>query len=238
MVNSGALVIGQQLDITVPTGNFGNILAAYYAKSIGLPIGRLVCASNTNNVLADFLATGVYDRRRKLHLTSSPSMDILVSSNFERALFHLSNGDAELVRDLMKKLSEDGIYHAPEALKRAFDSELIGGWCDESRVNATIKKIWEQSGYLLDPHTAVAVAVAGDKLNMNPMLTVSTASPFKFTEAVCAALSNEGSTVEDLERHTKQTAPEPLRNLNSRTVRFSDLAEKSELINRVIECCS
>jgi len=235
MANNGTILIGQKMDITVPTGNFGNILAAYYAKSIGLPIGRLVCASNANNVLADFLAIGMYDRRRKLHLTSSPSMDILVSSNFERALFHLSNGDAELVRDLMRKLSEEGIYTAPDALKQAFDRELTGGWCDEFRVTEMIKSVWEREGYLLDPHTAVAVAVARDNLTENTMLTVSTASPFKFSEAVCAALGATGGTVEDLEAFTGQTAPEPLRNLGAKAVRFTGVAEKSELKKWVLK---
>ncbi|MCL2080474.1 MAG: threonine synthase [Oscillospiraceae bacterium] len=227
MVGNGTLSAGRKLDITVPTGNFGNILAANYAKMIGLPVGRLICASNSNNVLADFLATGVYDRRRKLRLTSSPSMDILVSSNFERALFHLSGGDAELVRALMSKLSADGIYTAPAALKRAFDGELTGGWCDEKRVSETIKSVWEQDGYLLDPHTAVAAAVARENLTENPMLIVATASPFKFTESVCAALGAEGDTLEALETAAKQTAPGPLRNLGAKAVRFTSVTEKS-----------
>lgn len=229
MVASGKFSVGHKLDITVPTGNFGNILAAYYAKSIGLPLGRLICASNSNNVLADFLSTGVYDRRRKLHLTTSPSMDILVSSNFERALFHLSNGDAELVSDLMQKLSTDGIYTAPPVLKQAFDNVFTGGWCDEEKAAEIIKSAWNENNVLLDPHTAVAVAVARENLTENPMLVVSTASAYKFTEAVCSALSIDGDNIEALEAYTGQTAPEPLKNLDSKAVRFNGTAEKTEM---------
>lgn len=229
MVTNGKLSVGQKLDITVPTGNFGNILAAYYAKSIGLPLGRLVCASNSNNVLTDFLSTGVYDCRRKLHLTTSPSMDILVSSNFERALFHLSNDDAELVSDLMQKLDTDGIYTAPPALKQAFDNVFTGGWCGEEKAAEIVKTAWNENKVLLDPHTAVAVAVARENLTDNPMLVVSTASAYKFTEAVCPALNIKGDTVEALETYTGQTAPEPLKNLGSKAVRFTDTAERTEM---------
>ncbi|MCL1820657.1 MAG: threonine synthase [Oscillospiraceae bacterium] len=234
MLASGAIKNGQMLDITVPTGNFGNILAALYAKMIGLPIGKLICASNSNNVLADFLATGVYNRRRELRLTTSPAMDILVSSNFERALFHLSGGDAELVRDLMKNLAENGSYTAPESLKKTFDNTLTGGWCDESRVSGTIKSVWENEKYLLDPHTAVGVAVARENISENPMLVVSTASPFKFTEAVCESIGADGDTIEALGKITKITAPEPLRNLGSKAIRFTDVVEKTEMKDYMI----
>ncbi|GHU95283.1 threonine synthase [Clostridia bacterium] len=228
----GRLKWGAPLDVTVPTGNFGNILAAYYAKMMGLPLGRLICASNRNDVLAEFLSTGVYDRRRELKLTTSPSMDILVSSNFERALFHLSGGDADLVRDLMGKLTSDGVYVAPDMLRSAFDAHFLGGSCNDEDASTVIRETWNRQHILLDPHTAVAVAVAGANMasdggSGNPMLVVSTASPHKFSEAVGEALGADISS-------TGVPIPRPLAGLSQKPVRFQNVIDINEMETEVL----
>ena len=199
LLAAGAIRPAQSVDFTVPTGNFGDILAARYAKAMGLPIGTLVCASNKNRVLADFFATGVYDRRREFSVTSSPSMDILVSSNLERAIFEATGRDPERCAELMRSLAEDGHY-ALAASERAWFGDFAADWVDEDATVGEIARVFAESGYLLDPHSAVASLAArrrreagpGDAAGGNPMIVCATASPFKFPAVCLAAL--EGPT--------------------------------------------
>ncbi len=191
LLKNRRIQIGDKVNFCVPTGNFGDILAGYLAKKLGLPVGTLVCASNANNVLTDFIRTGIYDRRRKLHKTTSPSMDILVSSNLERLLYFMS-GDCELVASLMRQLNTEGVYTVPEALQNAIREEFWAGCCDDARTKTTIGKVFREHGYLCDTHTATAWAVAEDYVNQTgdslPMVVLSTASPYKFPAAVLDAL--------------------------------------------------
>ena len=205
MVKSGAIKAGEPLNFTVPTGNFGNILAAWYAKQMGLPVGRLICASNENKVLFDFFRSGSYDRRRPFVLTSSPSMDILISSNLERLIFHAAGDDAEVTAQLMKSLTEDGIYDISDAMREKLDS-FAAGFASEEETAAAINETFKETGYCVDPHTAVAVSVcrkyyakSGDPAKC---VIVSTASPFKFESAVMSAIG-EKTDLPDLEMADK-----------------------------------
>lgn len=184
----GLMEPGQKADICVPTGNFGNILAAYYAKRMGAPIGMLLCASNANKVLTDFINTGSYDSGRDFYKTLSPSMDILVSSNLERLLFLLSGGDGAYIASLMRQLSEEGRYTVNGTVRQALAESFAAGWCDDDGTSAEIGEVWRRLGYLLDPHTAVAYRVAAKLADCAPILVVSTASPFKFAPDVLTAL--------------------------------------------------
>ena len=188
--------MGEKVDVCVPTGNFGNILAAYYARCMGVPIRRLVCASNANNVLTDFLTTGTYDRNRPFYQTTSPSMDILISSNLERLLYLLSGSD-EAVRGYMAQLAETGRYTVSEEIKNAIQSVFAYGFCDDAGTEAMIGEEYKRSGYLLDTHTAVAYRVAEQFRRADgsgtPMIVASTASPFKFC-AMCWMRWGAGST--------------------------------------------
>lgn len=199
LLRQGGLKPGESFNVAVPTGNFGNILAAYFAREMGLPINRLICASNSNKVLADTLASGVYDRRREFVKTTSPSMDILISSNFERFYWAMTNGDSARVAVDYQELAAEGQFTAEAGAKARWQGLMSGGFADEERVAATIAKYFAEQGYGLDPHTAVAVAVyedyretSGDK---RPVVIASTASPFKFGRAVLAALGE--SVAED-----------------------------------------
>jgi threonine synthase len=195
--DTGKLGSDGLMDVAIPTGNFGNILAAWYAKRMGLPIGRLVCASNSNRVLADFFAAGSYDRNRELLQTTSPSMDILVSSNLERLIFHASGDDPARTAALMKSLADTGRFSLGEA-ERAFLGDFMGGWADDAEAAAEIGRVFRETGYLIDPHTAVAVSVLtklrGREGSARPTVLASTASPFKFPAAVAAAIGLEAGT--------------------------------------------
>ena len=184
LVKLGRIRVGEQVDFTVPTGNFGNILAGYLAKCLGLPVGTLVCASNANNVLTDFLRTGTYDRNRPFRKTVSPSMDILISSNLERLLYLLSGRDAAYVAHLMEELKEKGRYTVTEEIRRALQQEFFGVCCGDADTEKTIGQVWRQTGYLCDTHTAVAFSAAAayerERGSGNPMVVLSTASPYKF----------------------------------------------------------
>ena len=237
MVNAGKLEMGEKLDFCVPTGNFGNILAGWYAKQMGLPVGRFICASNDNNVLTDFIATGVYDKNRPFHLTSSPSMDILVSSNLERLLYCLS-GDAAQVRDMMEKLSSQGRYDAGEDLRAAVQREFTGGYCPDADAKAEIGRVWREHGYLMDTHTAVASRVLGDLRQkegaVRPTVVVSTASPFKFGAAVLEALGivpqmSGPDIVDELSAYTRLPAPGPLSHLGQKPVIFGQWVTKEDM---------
>ncbi len=195
LLDAGKIQLGDPVNYSVPTGNFGDILAGYLAKLLGLPVGRLICASNANNVLTDFLETGRYNRIRPLYKTKSPSMDILVSSNLERLLY-LMSGDTELVASLMHQLNTDGRYHVPEYLHARIRNQFWGGACGDLQGLQTIGKVWQTHGYLMDTHTASGWAVAEDYVNQTgdtrPMVVLSTASPYKFPAAVLNAVEESG----------------------------------------------
>lgn len=228
MLNTGKIAAGDKLDFCVPTGNFGDILAGWYAKRMGLPVGRLICASNDNNVLTDFIHTGVYDKNRPFYLTGSPSMDILVSSNLERLLYCLS-GDGAAVADLMTRLGGEGRYAVSHELLEQIQAEFVGGWCRDAEAKAEIGRLWRTHGYLVDTHTAVACRVLRDVRAregvVRPTVVVSTASPFKFGSAVLEALgavtSETGpALIEELTALTGVAAPKPLASLAGKAVRF------------------
>ncbi|KAA9292812.1 threonine synthase [Aerococcus urinae] len=200
LLKQGAIQAGDLVNFTVPTGNFGNILAGYYAKQMGLPIDRLVCASNDNTVLYDFFTSGTYDRRRPFKLTISPSMDILVSSNLERLLYYAVGQDSQAVKDLMAALQDEGHYQLGQEVQAAFDS-FIGAYSDEAETRTEIKRVYQEDHYLMDPHTAVASACLGkvkDQL-AGESIVVSTASPFKFPAAVLESIAKGDSHLSDLE---------------------------------------
>lgn len=197
LVEQGQIKLGDAINFTVPTGNFGDILAGWYAKKLGLPVNKLICASNENNVLTDFFKTGKYDRRREFHLTSAPAMDILVSSNLERLLFDVYDEDAPAVKNLMEQLQSDGFYQVASSAKEKLDQAFAAGFATQAQVASEIKYVYETSGYLIDPHTAVGSFVArsyqketGDQ---TPMIIVSTASPYKFPETVYHALTGRNT---------------------------------------------
>ena len=230
LLKAGKITFGDEVDFCVPTGNFGDILAGYYAKQMGLPVGRLVCASNQNNVLTDFLSTGTYTAKREFYKTTSPSMDILVSSNLERLLYHVTGSDAE-VAGLMKSLNETGSYTVrPEtlaAIRESFDC----GWSSEEQVAGEIRARYEKDGYLCDTHTAVAFHVAAQKKRDGvPMVVLSTASPFKFPRSVLEALGhaapeNDFAAMQALEEATGRTAPASLAALRQKAERFSTVID-------------
>ena len=230
LLKAGKIAFGDEVDFCVPTGNFGDILAGYYAKQMGLPVGRLVCASNQNNVLTDFLSTGTYTAKREFYKTTSPSMDILVSSNLERLLYHVTGSDAE-VAGLMKSLNETGSYTVrPEtlaAIRESFDC----GWSSEEQVAGEIRARYEKDGYLCDTHTAVAFHVAAQKKRDGvPMVVLSTASSFKFPRSVLEALGhtapeNDFEAMQALEEATGRTAPASLAALRQKAERFSTVID-------------
>ena len=199
MRDAGALGPDGIMDVAVPTGNFGNILAAWYAKRMGLPIGRLICASNRNRVLSDFFGERRYDKNRPFYKTESPSMDILVSSNLERLVFHATGDDPVRTSALMDELADNGSYQLLEAEAEGL-SDFRGGWAAEAAANAAARRLFEDSGYLIDPHTAVAVSVLEDMRKASgehrPTLVAATASPFKFPSSVARAIGL--SVVEDM----------------------------------------
>ena len=206
LMDRGEIVFGDEVNFSVPTGNFGDILAGYLAKLLGLPVGRLICASNANNVLTDFIRTGTYDRRRPLHKTESPSMDILVSSNLERLLYLLSGQNSALVAELMGKLNSEGCYTVPAELKAAIDEGFWADYAGDQLTADTVRKVWEEKGYLCDPHTAVGWYVAENYVNQTgdrrPMVVLSTASPYKFPSAVLSAIGGDtsGDEFEQMDR--------------------------------------
>lgn len=243
----GMLELGQPLNVVVPTGNFGNILAAYYAKKMGLPIGKLICASNSNNVLTEFLSTGVYDRNRKFYTTISPSMDILVSSNLERLLFDLTGGNSEQVSGWMKELGITGKYEVGAELTSTLKDLFFPGFCDDAQTKQTIHEIFQSKNYLCDPHTAVAEAVyeqyvkaTGDE--KTPTVIVSTASPYKFADSVLEAVApdekqeaDDFAKIGQLSSLTGTTAPAPIAQLQEKTVRFQNCCEIAQMPRVVLQ---
>ena len=193
---------GEELNVTVPTGNFGNILAAYYAKQMGVPIGKLICASNENKVLFDFFQTGVYDRNREFILTSSPSMDILISSNLERLIYTIAGQDAEKDAQLMAQLKDRGVYEITPEMREKLE-DFAGGYATEEECRDAIRTTYEKTGYVMDTHTAVAAAVCqkyrGDSGDDRKCLVASTASPYKFIHSVMSAIDEKYASVDEFE---------------------------------------
>lgn len=241
LMREGAIQKGDRVNVCVPTGNFGDILAAYYAKQMGVPLGRLICASNANNVLTDFIRNGVYDRNRPFYNTVSPSMDILISSNLERLLHAYTHGDAPQVRGYMDLLAETGRYQVSGEIKKGLERDFAAGYCDDEATKATIGKVWKEKEYLIDPHTAVAVNVleqyraeTGDE---TPALVVSTASPYKFCPAVLEGIGAtpvEGlAAFEALSKATGTPIPAPLAALAGKRVRFDQTTTKDHMVDVV-----
>lgn len=244
LVDAGEIEFGDEVNYCVPCGNFGNILAAYYAKQMGLPVGKLICASNTNNILCDFISTGVYDIRRLFHKTVSPSMDILISSNLERLLFELMGRDDKRLTEKMNALKSDGVYEISKSELDTLRSEYLCGWVSEEDTKATIEDFFEECGYTLDPHTAVAVCtnqrLTDSGENDNPAVIVSTASPYKFPTVVYEALTGKDlddafKASEDLEEYTAEPMPDGLKNLKSMEVRHNTVCQKSEIFDTVLK---
>ncbi len=241
LVKEGEIKEGDLLDVCVPTGNFGNILACYIAKKMGLPIGKMVCASNKNNILTDFLSTGVYDRNRQFFTTVSPSMDILISSNLERLLYFVSG--EENTRDCMEKLRSLGKYEVSSEVLAEIKEDFDCGFCDESETSATINTYFKSYGYLCDTHTAVAAKVADEYCkktgDVTPMLVVSTASPYKFAPAVLSSLGesvpeNEFEALNRLNEATEVAIPKNLASLESKSPRFSTVIDPADMKNTAV----
>lgn len=233
LAENGAVAWGEPVDFCVPTGNFGDILAGYYAKRMGLPVGRLVCASNENNVLTDFIRTGTYDARREFHKTASPSMDILISSNLERLLYHVS-GSAEKVAAWMKDLNEQGYYTVDAQTLAGIQESFACGCADDAQGAQQIRDRFEHDGYLCDTHTAVAFCVAEACRSAAPMVVLSTASPFKFPRDVLGALGSEApeSDFEAMRMLTEKTgcaAPAALSCLREMPVRFTEVIAPAQI---------
>lgn len=237
-LREGKISEGQSINVTVPTGNFGNILAAYYAKQMGLPLEKLICASNENNVLFDFFSTGVYDKNRELKLTTSPSMDILISSNLERLLYEISGQSAETVSELMTSLSESGEYSLKDGMKSRLE-DFYGNYTDEGETVDQIKDMYRVHDYVMDTHTAVAYGVykkyaseTGDK-SLN--LLASTASPFKFTRSVADALGivTEGKSdfelVYELSEKTGLEIPKSIYKIEEREILHDAFCKKEDM---------
>ena len=229
MAQRGDLTLGDPLDVAVPTGNFGNILACYMAKRMGLPIGQIICASNQNDVLTDLIRTGIYDRKRPFYNTLSPSMDILVSSNWERALYFLSGEDDVLTRGCMDALTAKGRYELPPEVRQTMQAQFCGGCGNDGQTRQTIAAYYQKHGVLIDPHTAVACYAAGPYRTRTPLLVVSTASPFKFSGAVLSALGQTGDTPEQLSAATGLPIPKPLRDLDKRPIRFTQTVDPGDM---------
>ena len=232
-VNSGKIAAGEEIVFCVPTGNFGNILAGWFARQMGLPVKRFVCASNANDVLTEFIRTGVYNKNRPFHLTISPSMDILVSSNLERLLYMLC-GDRK-TGEFMAKLGNEGCYDVGETIRDEIGRQFYAACCDDDATRRRIARVWKESGYLIDTHTAVAAdaidsyrAETGDR---TPAVIVSTASPFKFAADVCVALGAEAGAdpLTALSEFCGIPTPGPLSGLESRPVRFDGITDKTEM---------
>ena len=244
LLQRGKIRYGEAVDYVVPTGNFGDILAGWYAKQLGLPVGRLICASNANRVLTDFLETGVYDRRREFYKTSSPSMDILVSSNLERLLYYANGCDAESVKNNMLRLQSSGYYKISAGELRRIQEDFAACCCDEKETAVSIRRCFEETGYLPDTHTAVALHAARQyrekEESDRPLVVLSTASPFKFPAAVLAALGegSEGDAFEQMEKLaciSGLPVPPALANLREREIRHTDVIEKTDIAAYVRE---
>lgn len=242
LLKEGKIAEGEKINVTVPTGNFGNILAAFYAKNMGLPIDKLICASNDNKVLYDFFRTGVYDRNREFVLTSSPSMDILISSNLERLIYWIAGNDAGENRGLMAALTGEGRYEITDEMKGAL-KDFYGNYADEAQTAAEIKRLYEDCGYVIDTHTAVASAVyrkyveeTGDHTKT---VIASTASPFKFTRSVMNAIDGkydemgDFELVDELSRIANVKVPQAIEEIRTAPVLHDTQCETAEMKDTV-----
>ena len=238
LVKDGEIALGDKINIVVPTGNFGNILAGYYAKKMGIPVNKLICASNANNVLTDFLTTGVYNRNRPFHATISPSMDILISSNLERLLYHISGEDDGQIREWFGALASEGKYEVTDEVKAVLKEEFYAGCCDDTETKACIKDIYNKYSYTCDTHTAVAVKVYNDYKaatgDETKTIIASTASPYKFSGSVLEAIeintdSDEFELVEKLAEVSKIPVPASLAELKNKDIRFEEIIDKTEM---------
>lgn len=242
LMNMGRISYGDSVDFIVPTGNFGDILAGYIAKLMGLPVGKLVCAANSNNVLHDFISTGIYDKRRSFVKTASPSMDILVSSNLERLLFYASNGDTGFVSDCMSSLSNEGVYTVPDSIMNKIRADFSSDFATEDECSAAIAKLWKENNYLADTHTAVGWAVLEKYRHntSNPCVVLSTASPFKFPSAVLSAIggetgADEFETAEKLSELTHCQIPKNLSGLKEKEILHNDVIPVEELVEYALK---
>ena len=242
LLRDGKIQTGQAINVCVPTGNFGNILAAYYAREMGVPIARLICASNSNNVLTDFIRTGVYDRNRTFYNTISPSMDILISSNLERLLLSLTQ-DVDEVREYMEQLNASGRYQVRDTVREKLQKLFWGCCCDDGETRQVIGRIYRQYEYLIDPHTAVAVSALEQYRNETgdgtPCVVVSTASPFKFCDSVLEALGETEiapglDALDQLTERTGLPAPTPLASLRNKKVRFTQEVARERMEDAVL----
>lgn len=243
LFKKGNIKDGEKINVVVPTGNFGNILAAYYAKQMGLPIDRLICASNENKVLYDFFKTGAYDRNREFVLTSSPSMDILISSNLERLIYHIAGNDPEKNKELMERLKEGGIYTITEEM-RAQLSDFYGNYATEAQTAKRIQGLYRETGYVIDTHTAVASCVyekykeeTGDK---KTAVIASTASPYKFTRSVMEAIDSKYARMEDFDLADRLSelsgvkVPKAIEEIRTAKVLHDHICEKTEMKKMVM----
>ncbi len=243
LVRDGKIALGDPINVCVPTGNFGNILAGYYAKQMGLPIQKFLCASNQNNVLTDFIQTGTYNKNRHFYNTLSPSMDILVSSNLERLLYELSDKDDALITSYMEALNTQGSYTVSSKIKAGLDKEFWAAYCSDSKTKLVIDATFRRYGYLIDPHTAVAYDVLNhyrhETGDQTPAVVVSTASPYKFCDSVLEALGHPTKAsgvelIDQLAAVTGTLAPAPLQALKNKAIRF-DLCVQKEDMDKVVE---
>lgn len=238
LLKEGKLADGEKINVVVPTGNFGNILAAFYAKNMGVPIGRLICASNENKVLFDFFRTGDYDRNREFKLTSSPSMDILISSNLERLIYRIAGSDPEKNAAMMKNLSEQGSYQITQDMREQL-SDFYGNFADEAETADRIKTMYENTGYVLDTHTAVASAVyqkyVADTKDATKTVIASTASPFKFTRSVMNAIDpkydamGDFELVDELSRIANVAVPKAVEEIRTAPILHDHVCDKTEM---------
>jgi len=238
LLEKGAIKHGEEINVVVPTGNFGNILAAFYAKQMGIPIGKFICASNENKVLYDFFQTGCYDRNREFVLTNSPSMDILISSNLERLIYRIAGNDAEKNKTMMEALNRDGKYEITEEMKGRLQ-EFYGNYASEEETAQTIKNMYEETGYVLDTHTAVAASVyekyVRETGDTRKTVIASTASPFKFTRSVMNAIDEKYDSmgdfelVDELSRIGRLPIPRAIEEIRTAPVLHDRVAESSEM---------
>lgn len=245
LVKNEQISAGEKINIVVPTGNFGNILAAYYAKQMGVPVNKLICASNINNVLTDFINTGIYDRNRNFYATCSPSMDILISSNLERLLYILTGCNDAKIKEWFGSLAETGKYEVSDDIKKFLKQDFCAGFCDDNDTKATIKKIFDEYSYTCDTHTAVAVKVYNDYIaetgDKTKTIIASTASPYKFSASVLEAIDgsapeiDEYDMIEKLYEHSGYAVPKSLAELKNKKARFDVSIEKSEMKDFVLK---
>ena len=243
LARQGAIQAGDKINIVVPTGNFGNILAAYYAKRMGLPVSMLICASNKNKVLTDFFRTGVYDTQREFYLTNSPSMDILISSNLERLLYHLSGDDPEEIKALMADLDSSKRYEVSDKIKAGL-GQFYGGFADVEATNKTIGDMYKDNGYLIDTHTAVGYKVYEDYRKATgddtPAVIASTASPYKFAKSVADSIGlpeqpDGFAYIREVEKETGVKVPEGLRDLDKKEIRHTGVIDTDEIKETVLK---